>query len=285
MCRAFLILDTKPNNNDRAKSLIVLNYVINSYDLGNNDGYFLQIDSKIYKTMDIYAFLNYIKDNIKTIDNANVIQGHLRIATNSVVGKKGIHGFKFGDYYCSHNGIMHDYSYGHDSKTFFSKCDKVKFKPKAIAKLFADNEGYGVFFAVNPTGNKFAFSKNKEITIHLINKHLLVMNSQNDIHEQIDTEIAINSKKNETIKHKFGILEFNETIRTNTTTITYDNNTIFNDIVSQQNNKVITFDKNNQPIAIIPIKKPKTKYYDYNKNIWKNSKKMTNWYGYNYKGY
>ena len=119
MCRAFLILELEKGRVDEAKFQIVLNYVVNAKNRGNTHGYFISVDGDSFRTLDYDKFLKFVIKREDEINKAKVVAGHLRLATAGDVIEKWVHGWKFKNYECYHNGIAHEHkNFDHDSYDF-----------------------------------------------------------------------------------------------------------------------------------------------------------------------
>lgn len=187
MCRAFYIRPVKELD-DNGKELmfrIVCNYVNNSKQKGNDEGYFLGVDDKAIRTLDWDKYVEFIKENKEAIKNAKFVAGHLRISTN-VKGEQYIHGWDFDGFYTYHNGIIEtkDDKELHDSFDFFKHVSAAGINEHTIKFELEQRTGGGVFMFANQKKNLAYFgSRGWKINFHLMNNSILVVNSNDDIHK------------------------------------------------------------------------------------------------------
>ena len=210
MCRNFLITKIKKTNkkDDRNFYNIILHYVVNSYNSGNKHGYFIAFnDDNIIRTLNFDEYINYIITNKEKIKKANVVVGHLRLATNGDIEKKWVHGWNFKGWYCSHNGIIYSFPisfkncFENDSYTLFYNTITSKNKDKVYNRLKSALEncnGFGVFIVTNFKYSIIA-SVDKKLNFHLIDRKILCLNSENDIHK-FNNKITIKDKDIKTIR-------------------------------------------------------------------------------------
>jgi hypothetical protein len=239
MCRSFLILDMK-NREDEAKFQITICYIYNASQT-NNDGYYLRVDNKVIRTLDVKKYMNFAIKNRVAINKAKVISGHLRIATAGGKEEKWIHGWDFNGYECHHNGILSEYD-KHDSYEFFEGLKT--FGVNTITTKLKKTKGNGAFFMVDVKGNKFIGSRTHRVNIHYINEHLLVFNSNDDIHS-FYKGLKLKGKSS-TKSHKIGVLEFEEDIPY---VLSFGNN-INSDVSTTLWNEVLQLDNTNKPILV-----------------------------------
>jgi len=206
MCRAFLMYG-------KAKKFpYLLTYFVNSFNNGNTDGYFLGISDKVnIRTMSFAELLNFMDNNRELIDNEELVYGHARLATNAVC-EDNIHGWNLNGFYCFHNGIndIKDDENDNDSWDFFKYVFRGQCKTSVVWERFIDevnDRGNGAYFMVNPSRNIIMIAGTTiNVNIHLINKNLVLFNSNDDIHS-FDEKLMVKRKH---VYEIFG-LEFYET--------------------------------------------------------------------------
>lgn len=242
MCRAFTILELEKGRKDEAKFQTVLNYVVNAKNKFNKDGYFLSVDGNSFRTLDYEKFLEFVIKNEDAINSANVVNGHLRLATAGDVIDKWVHGWNFKGYECFHNGCLHEYK-TNDSYEFFSKVKK--FTVKGIIKTAKENSGWGVFMMIDPNGKKFIVSKSTDINVHVMNDHFLAINSNEDVHD-LNSEVELESRIEYVTK---GILVFDKNTDRKISVGDY----VLSDLKQSYKDCVIVFDKHNSPVDITAI--------------------------------
>jgi len=265
MCRAFLLLDVK-GEKDYAKYKVLVNYVVNAYDKENRDGYFIAIDGEALRTMDFKEFMRFILEREEEIAKAKVIAGHLRASTTREVSEKWVHGWNFKGYLCYHNGIIYDYR-KHDSYEFFEGIKR--FSLKEIVRRLREKEGWGVFFAVNPKGKKFVFSRSHKFNVHLINGNFLAINSNDDIHAIFDTI----SYGIETIE--LGVLSF-----TKYKTISLRGK-VREEHRASLEDCVLVFNERNIPVKLVEVRFPRREWWKKEER----SKREEEWWEEDYNSY
>jgi len=189
------ITKTKAKN-DKNTFGIVMNYVVNSYNRGNKDGFYIKFENNEIRTLDYQKFLDFIIDNQEQINDSKDVNLHLRMATHGK-GEDCIHGWNFGDYDCYHNGVVQikNKKIPNDSYDFFKSVDKGNLKKtiKAIKSELKTRTGTGAFFMIDKSkNNSFIFSKNHTINVHLINDNIISINSNDDVHK-FEPEIELES--------------------------------------------------------------------------------------------
>lgn len=205
MCRAAFIQKLKEGENTNLFPL-TLSYLLNSHNKGNKDGYFIRFDTTEIRTTDFNLAYNFVVENEKGINNSKKIMLHARMGTHGT-GAEFVHGWKKEAFSCYHNGIIElkDKTILNDSLDFFNEVTKNKKTIKNIKREIKERTGSGAFFMIGDDVS-FIFSKNHDINIHLINRDIIVINSNDDIHEFNDTLLNVGEEK----IIKFG-LEFTTT--------------------------------------------------------------------------
>jgi len=155
----------------------------------NDDGAFLFNSSvnQIIRTLD-YAQFEKKLQNLK-IDNNTLLHMHLRKATSGSVSEQNIHGWRFENYICSHNGY---YGYGYyytlnksklddnsDSYEFFEK-NKDAINSENIEAI--DVEGfYGVAYCNSLDSSRLLIiSKHKSAKLYYLKNLILISNESLD---------------------------------------------------------------------------------------------------------
>lgn len=173
------------------KTYITINYAINAYKKGNRDGFAIMWNynnkENVYRTLNFNKFVDYIMNNKDQIDSAKYVFGHLRQSTTGSVEKEGIHLWKFGgEYYCGHNGVNDVVKVNNisDSYDFFEQVFTDNNNIINGLKRELEFRGGGAYFLISHN-EKFLFGVNNftKVNLHLINDKLLVVNSNDDIHE------------------------------------------------------------------------------------------------------
>lgn len=205
MCRAALIVNLSNANNKPLANHnlygIVMNYVVNSYNKYNKDGYYIKFGNYQIRTLKFFDFISYIREHKNEINTSNSIQIHLRYATHGK-GEDFVHGWRFlidnKAFNCYHNGVIQLINKEHinDSydlfKTVIDKTNENLNIVENIKTELNQRTGNGTFFIVG-SNQSYIFAKNHGINVHLINDNVLIFNSNDDIH---------NLKKNVFIKNK-----------------------------------------------------------------------------------
>lgn len=222
MCRAFLAirLDDQDETVKNQKGA-ALNYMLNSRNKGNHDGFFAGIHTdkpEAIRELDLMPVMKWIDSTELT----RVFHGHARAANRGGVLQKYVHGWTFRDYMCTHNGTVDiDNQWeqdANDSFTFYRAIFSEKVWNPNI-ETFVNNikdftekyvTGHGVFFMTNEK-NTIVLSLGREVCMNLINGNLLLLNSNNDIHEftesvSVENKFIYDSKN----KKDLGILTFTQ---------------------------------------------------------------------------
>ncbi len=123
----------------------------------NDDGAFLynSLTSEIIKTLDYDEFKKKL-NNLK-IDDNTLLHMHLRKATSGSVSEQNIHGWRFENYICSHNGSY--LNFDDDDEDYGKYYTYSKFymdfkKSKSIKEKLDDNSDSYEFFNKNCRSNK-----------------------------------------------------------------------------------------------------------------------------------
>jgi hypothetical protein len=171
-----------------------------------------------------------MQDNKELIDKEEIVYGHARLATNRVC-KKHIHGWNLNGWYCFHNGIndIKDENNENDSWDFFKYVFRGQCKTEKVWERFIEeiNErGNGAYFMVNPSKEIYMMAGTSiNVNVHLINKNLVMINSNDDIHD-FDEKLSVKRK----ITYDYFGLEFFETKEV---PLEYDKPKITSDIKSE----------------------------------------------------
>lgn len=197
MCRAILIKNLKQEKDENIFG-IVLNYTINSMNKGNRDGAFINFDGQELKTLDNKEFINFLLLNRDNLNKAKSVMLHLRMSTNKV-SEEFIHGWKYDNYTCYHNGVIElkNKSAINDSLDFFNSIFKQnnELNKEKLQKELNKRWGSGAFFFVDDFDKDTAIvSKEHKMNFHLINNTLVVINSNDDVHD-FDSEIELKEEK------------------------------------------------------------------------------------------
>ena len=193
MCRAIYMKKLTEGVNKNMFGL-TLNYVVNSYNKRNNDGFFIKFGDSELRTMDYNQFIEFIVQNKELINESQEIMIHLRLATHGR-GKECVHGWELRGYNCFHNGVIEieNKLIEDDSLDFFTEVTRDKKVLKNIKKAIKKRTGSGAFFMIGKN-KSYIFSKRHDINIHLINKNIITINSNDDIHDFVE-DIEIESEK------------------------------------------------------------------------------------------
>jgi len=127
-------------------------------------------------------------ENLK-IDNNTLLHMHLRKATSGGVSENNIHGWRFNNWLCSHNGY---YGYGYylsisksklddnsDSYEFFSKNEEA-INSEDVDKIDVDNF-YGVAYCNSINASKLLIiSKHKTAKLYYLKNLVLISNESLD---------------------------------------------------------------------------------------------------------
>jgi hypothetical protein len=193
MCRLFYIGKVGDQEVGATGYGVALNYMIHANEKGNKDGYALQEDNNIYRTMDWGNMVARFRDHMEEIKHSHRLAGHARYSTNEI-NKKWIHGWDFHGYKCYHNGVLDQKNkdkHANDSYEFFENVFASE-KPEMLDKIkevVSKTGGYGALMMVGPT-DTYIVSIGHQIHIHLINDDLLVINSNDDIHGGLTERIT-----------------------------------------------------------------------------------------------
>jgi len=170
--------------NDREEIREVLESVFIKYSKSNRDGFFVGDikNHKITRTLDSKVALKEVKAL-----NTTYAHMHLRYATAGLIDEKNIHGWKFGEYYVSHNGY---YGYitsylgddNSDSYIMFSSLDYTSMDSllNSINKL--RNKIYGILFLTSRT-NIVAVAVSKDMHIYKTRENVYFANVPLEISE------------------------------------------------------------------------------------------------------
>jgi hypothetical protein len=137
----------------------VLLNAINEH-INNNDGYALRIDNKLIRTLSFTDFIKAVTKAKEDIENAKLVHLHMRLSTNTIC-EKFVHLWEFGNYFCSHNGILKNTkdTSENDSFKFFNQIkkalatDNIKAIEQHIQNSFQYGD-YGVFILSHKEENK-----------------------------------------------------------------------------------------------------------------------------------
>ena len=173
---------------------LTLNYLLNSHNKGNKDGYFVRFDKTEIRTTDFNVALNFVLEHKEEINNSTKVLIHARMATHG--GSEFVHGWELGGYRCFHNGVMElkDKTIQNDSLDFFKTVTKNKKTVKNIKREIKERTGSGAFFMIGKD-TSYIFSKNHDINIHLLNRNIVVFNSNDDVHKFEDVVIDVSNEK------------------------------------------------------------------------------------------
>ena len=192
MCRAVFMKKIKEGVDNNMFPL-TLNYLLNAHNRGNKQGYFIRFDNNEIRTINFDDAFNFVTKHKEEINQSNRVLLHCRMATHGASINEFVHGWRLGDHYCFHNGVVElkNKTLGNDSLDFFTEVTKSKKILKNIRREIKTRYGSGAFFMIADNSPSYIFSKNHTINIHLLNRSIIVINSNDDIHEFSDTLLNV----------------------------------------------------------------------------------------------
>jgi len=165
MCRIIYIGGMNGKKLSKKTIKLAEAYAITAWNIGNDDGMFVETDNGVVRTLDINEAIGFIRKS-----ETRFINMHARAGTHGSVAKQNVHGWKLKGYRVSHNGIFAGYgrsNYMHlpfdkdgsdkditDSKAYAMEVLEKSAKPIDVAKKLKKMQN----------GNFMVFSnKNKSI--------------------------------------------------------------------------------------------------------------------------
>jgi len=221
MCYNLILKTININKKQKKEVKNLLRQIFEEFRV-NDDGAFLynSLTSQIIRTLDYQQFEKKL-ENLR-IDNNTLLHMHLRKATSGSISEQNIHGWRFDNYICSHNGY---YGYGYyytlskkelndnsDSFEFFSKNSKA-INEENIDEIDVDNF-YGVAYCNSIDSKKLLIiSKHKSAKLYYLKSLVLISNESLDsllsqYYEVGDLKFKMTVPKTE-IENKIVLLDTN----------------------------------------------------------------------------
>jgi len=188
MCYNLIVKTFEINKKQKKEVRNLLKEIFEEFKY-NDDGAFLynSLTSEVIRTLDYNEFEKKLR-SLK-IDDNTLIHLHLRKATSGSVSEQNIHGWRFDNYICSHNGY-YGYSYylsvsksklddNSDSFEFFEK-NKDAINNEDLDSIDVDNF-YGVAYCNSINASKLLIiSKHKTAKLYYLKDLILISNESLD---------------------------------------------------------------------------------------------------------
>ena len=184
MCYNLVLKTFEVNKKQKKEVKNLLKEIFREFSY-NDDGAFLynSLTSQIIRTLDYNEFEKKL-ENLK-INNNTLLHMHLRKATSGSISEQNIHGWRFDNYICSHNGYygmsfskkeLNDNS---DSYEFFNK-NKDAINEEDIDNIDVDNF-FGVAYCNSLDSSKLLIiSKHKTAKLYYLKSLVIISNESLD---------------------------------------------------------------------------------------------------------
>jgi len=188
MCYNLILKTINVNKKQKREVRNLLKQIFEEFKY-NDDGAFLynSLTNQIIRTLNYDEFAKKI-ENLKVGDNM-LLHMHLRKATSGSVSVQNVHGWRFENYICSHNGYYGEgYYYSISAKKLNDNSDSYEFFSKNAEAINSENleaidvEGfYGVAYCNSIDSKKLLIiSKHKSAKLYYLKNLILISNESLD---------------------------------------------------------------------------------------------------------